>query len=146
MHRTTRTVAVVSLSLALGLMIALTSAGAINLGGVLKGAGVVVLVEKFGDQIDSAINKLTVNKNLASDAATKVVPILSLGSGGYIGAAQVSGPAEDVEKVKAVAQIEGNFSGRKFRLRALVPVGSTDTKNLTRISGVGVSAIIDIKL
>ena len=38
--------------------------------------------------------------------ATKVVPIVSIGNKGYIGAAQVIGDADQVEKVKAVGQLE----------------------------------------
>lgn len=125
----------------------LATALALDLGGILKGAGIVILVDKFSDQLNKFINDITANKGVGVEDRTKVVPILSLGQGGYVGAAQVSGPAHLVDKVKAVAQIEGNFSGKTFRVKALVPVESKDAvKDIKRVSGVGVSAIIDVKL
>ena len=48
---------------------------------------------------------------VGTDYATKVVPIVSVGTGKYIGAVQVIGPSAQVEKVKAVAQLEGEFNG-----------------------------------
>ncbi len=116
-------------------------------GDILKAGGIAFVVDKFGDQINNFINKLTANKNVGTTEATAVVPILSLGSGAHIGAAQVIGAKENVEKCKAVVQIEANtVIGRNLRVRALVPVGSKTTSNIKRIYGVGVSAIIDIKI
>jgi len=117
------------------------------LGDVLKVGGVAFVVDKFGSQINDFVNKLTANKDAGTTEATAVVPILSLGGGGYIGAVQVIGAKENVEKCKAVVQIEGNaIFGRNIRARALVPVGSRTTSNIKRIYGVGVSAIIDIRI
>ncbi len=116
-------------------------------GGALKGTGVVLLLNQFGGQINSFINTVTLNKGVNIKEKTKVVPILSVGQGGYMGAAQISGPAAAVDKVKAVAQIEMNMSGETFRIKALVPVASKDVvKDIKRIGGVGVSAIIDVRL
>jgi hypothetical protein len=42
--------------------------------------------------------------------------------------------------------MEGSFNNDKFRVKALVPVDSTNPTNFTRVQGVGVSAIIDIKI
>jgi hypothetical protein len=131
------------------LLVALTSFAtyALNLGSVIKVGGVAVVVDKFGPQINDFINKLMANKHLEPKDATAVVPILSIGSGGYIGAAQVMGRQENVDKCKAVVQIEGNaMFGGSIRAKALVPVGSKSTKNIQRVEGVGVSAIIDIKI
>ena len=75
------------------------------------------------------------------------MPILSIGGGAYIGAVQVIGAKENVEKCKAVVQIEGNaIFGKNIRVKALVPVGSKTTSNIKRIFGVGVSAMIDIRI
>lgn len=117
------------------------------LGDIVKVGGVGFVVDKFGGQINSFINKLTANKNLSTTEATDVVPIISFGGGGYIGAVQVIGSKDNVEKCKAVVQIEGNaLFGRNIRAKALVPVGSKTTSNIKRIYGVGVSAIIDIRI
>jgi hypothetical protein len=117
------------------------------LGDVVKVGGIGLVVDKFGPQINEFINKLTANKNLGTQEATAVVPIITLGSGGYIGAVQVIGTKENVAKCKAVVQLEGNaVSGSNIRAKALVPVGSKTTSNIKRIYGVGVSAIIDIRI
>jgi len=114
---------------------------------IIKGAGIVLLVDRFGDEVNGFINKLTLNKGVGVEDQTKVVPIISVGQSGYVGAAQISGPALKVEKVKAVAQLEGAFSGKTFRVKALIPVESKNvTQDIKRVSGVGVSAIIDVKL
>jgi len=133
------------------LMVALVSTTintqAIKLGDIIKVGGIAVIVDKFGDQINKFVNTVTANKNLGTDEATAVVPILSLGGGGYIGAVQVIGTKENVEKTKAVVQIGSNATfGRNLRIKALVPVGSRTTSNIKRIYGVGVSAIIDIRI
>ena len=120
-----------------------------QLGSIIKGGAVAVAVDKFGPDINKGINSLMGEHNAGLDQATKVVPILSLGDSGYIGAVQVAGPEAKVQKVRAVAQLEGRFKViGGVRLRALVPIS---TKNpgrggIQRVSGVGVSAIVDIKL
>lgn len=142
----TRTLIAVLIVIALGGAFGVTSASALNLRSIITGGAVVFAVDRFGGQMNRSINTLTMNRNLGPTAATKVVPILSLGSGSYIGAAQVSGPAHSVDQVKAVAQVEGEFARDQFRARALVPVSSRGTTNIQRVSGVGVSAILDLKL
>ncbi len=117
---------------------------AFSLGSVLKVGGVTVLVDKFGDQINSFLNSLLMKNGVGTDYATKVVPVLSIGTGKYIGAVQVVGPTAQVEKVKAVGQLEGSFNNIA-RAKALIPLATTDITNLSRVQGVGVSAIIDLK-
>ena len=148
MRRRLRLLAVMA---TLGLLVGMVGAAAptcgADLGTVLKGAGLVFLVDQFGQQLNDFINKLTFNKGVGIEEMTKVVPIISVGQGGYVGAAQVSGPAAQVEKVKAIAQLEANMSGKTFRIRALVPVESKDVlKEIKRVSGVGVTAIIDVRI
>jgi hypothetical protein len=118
-----------------------------QLGTILKGGGIALAVDHFGPQINDAVNKLMGSKNLGLNQATKVVPILSIGSGSYLGAVQITGATKDVERVKAVAQLEGkvNLIG-EIRLRALIPIATRSTSNLKRVPGVGVSALVDIKL
>jgi hypothetical protein len=111
---------------------------------LLKIFGAGIVVEKFGKQINKAINTLLLNNKAEIKDATKVVPILSIGSGGHIGAAQVSGPEDKVEQVEAVFQIEGKWNA--IRLKALVPSDSKNPLKLNRVEKVGVSAIIDLKL
>ena len=124
----------------------LPAAQAFSLGDVLKVGGIGFIVDKFKGPLNSFINTLTFKHNAGSDYATKVVPILTLGSGGYIGAAQVMGPQDLVDKTEAVIQIEGNFNGSQFRVKALVPIDSKNPVNFTRVNGVGISAIIDVRI
>ena len=117
------------------------------IGDVVKVGGVAFVVDKFGGQINSFVNKLTANKNVGTQQATAVVPIISFGGGGYIGAAQVMGTKANVAKTKAVVQIEGNaIFGKNIRAKALVPVGSKTTSKIKRIYGVGISALIDVRI
>ena len=119
---------------------------AFGLGDILKVGGISVLIDKFSGQLNSFVNTLTFKHGAGSDYATKVVPILSFGNGGYIGAAQVIGSQELVNKTQAVVQIEGDFAGNQFRVKALVPIDSKNPVNFSRVNGVGVSAIIDVRI
>ena len=121
-------------------------ASAISLGDVIKVGGIGILVDRFGPELNKFINGLMGKNNLDPYDATKVVPIISLGDGGYIGAAQVQGPKAAVDKVQAVAQVEANFSGRTFRIKMLVPVDNINPTNISRVKGVGVSAVIDVRI
>lgn len=120
------------------------SVQAFNLGSILKVGGITVLVSRYGEQINSFLNTLLMKNGASTEYATKVVPIISVGTGKYIGAVQVIGPTVQVEKTKAVAQLEGEFN-HIARANALIPIASTDIKNLSRVDGVGVSATIDFK-
>jgi len=122
-----------------------SSAWAIGLGDLIKVGGVAYLVDRYDTDLDKFITKSLDEKGAAAMGATKVVPILSLGGGGYIGAAQVVGTPENVKKVKAVIQVEGNFGS--LRTQVLVPVEvSKATKNPDRAKGVGVSAVIEFAI
>jgi len=117
------------------------------LGQLLKTFGIGFIVSEFAEPIDNFINTLTLNNGVQVETATKVVPIVTVGSGTFAGAVQVSGPAAEIEQVEAVAQLEGDFKDGAFRIRALVPVNTknpVDIKNIERIEGVGVTALIDI--
>ena len=129
----------------LGFGWAATKAYAIDLGDVLKVGGVAFLVTQYDDQIDSFITSALGEREAAARGATKVVPILSLGGGGYIGAAQVVGNPENVARVKAVIQVEGRFGSGRAQL--LVPT-TTDraTGSPDRAKGVGVSAVIEFRI
>jgi len=129
----------------LSLGLAATAAQAIDLGNILKVGGVVWLVNQYDDEIDSFLTKALDERDAAAMGATKVVPILSLGRGGYIGAAQVVGNPENVQRVKAVFQVEGRFGG--VRAQFLLPT-TTDraSGNPDRAKGVGVSAVIEFEI
>ncbi|MDR3564030.1 MAG: hypothetical protein P4N41_24705 [Negativicutes bacterium] len=121
------------------------AAQAISLGDVLKVGGVGILISKFATPLNSFINTLTFKHGAGTDYATKVVPILTIGTGGYIGAAQVIGSQDLVDRTEAVIQIEADFNSQ-FRVKALIPIDSKNPVNFSRVNGVGVSAIIDIRI
>jgi hypothetical protein len=118
---------------------------AIGLGDIAKVVGVGWLVSKYGDQIDRAITGALGEREAAARGATKVVPIISLGRGAHIGAAQVVGNPENVAKVKAVVQVEGKFGN--LGAKVLLPT-TTDSPSGSpeRAKGVGVSAVIEFKI
>lgn len=126
-----------------------TSASAVNLGSILGSAakigGVGWLVSKYGEQINSAINSVMMKEGAGTSYATKVVPIVSIGNNGYIGAAQVIGDADQVEQVEAVGQLEVSWNDKLVRIKGLIPMDSTDPTSFSRVQGVGVSAVIDLK-
>jgi len=114
--------------------------------------GIGVAVKTFAPQINTFINNLLQARDAETKATTKVVPILSISIGigapgrATVGAAQVAGPKSAVEKVQAVAAIDANFSG-VWQIKALIPVDSLEPwKRLRRVVGVGVSAIIDVRI
>lgn len=117
----------------------------IDIGDLLKIGGIALVVDRFGPEIDKAVDDLQ-GFSPQQAAMTKVVPIISAGSGTHVGAAQVMGPASEVQKVRAVAQVEGTIFGGVVRIKALIPVSTTSVSNIRRVDGVGVSAIIDIKI
>lgn len=119
---------------------------AFSLGDILKVGGIAILIDKFAGPLNSFINTLTFKSGGSHEYATKVVPIITIGSGGYVGAAQVMGTEELVDEVKAVIQVEGNFNGSQFRVKALIPIDSKNPTNFSRVQGVGVSAMIDVKI
>lgn len=126
------------------------TAGAIDLGDILKKGALIVgggaVVKAIAGPVDEFINTVTFNKGAKLEGHTKVVPIVSMGDGTHIGAAQVGGNSKAaVEKTQAVAQIEASFKG--IRIKILVPIDSLNPlQQFRRVQGVGVTAIIDVKI
>ncbi len=126
---------------------------ALNLGGALKGAlkifGIAFVVKQFGGQINSFINSVLAQHSAKVAGQTKVVPIVRIGAGGTaVGAAQIMGPAVQVKKVSAVAEVEWK-PGNVLRARGLFPVTNvkiTDPTKIKGVGGVGVSANIKLPL
>jgi hypothetical protein len=56
------------------------------------------------------------------------------------------GPQNLVDRVQAVVQVESSFNGNMFRVKGLIPIDSKVPVNFTRVSGVGVSAMIDVRI
>ena len=117
---------------------------------IFKGGAILLIVDRLGPQIDRFVNNITGNRSNNSQESTRVVPILTVGKGTYAGAVQVTGPTDLVNTVQAVAQAEGKTKiGSEVRARALIPVSTRSVnrlESLSRVKGVGVSALIDVKL
>lgn len=130
--------------------LAVTAIAASQLMEAIKIIGVGAAVKQFGPQINKEFNKLTGHRD-TDRSFTKVVPIITVGlnTRGAIGAAQVMGSRSNVQKVQAVAAPEVDLFGREIKIRALIPVSSTnitDPKKISAVDGVGVSGIVDLKL
>jgi hypothetical protein len=117
-----------------------------KVGEVIKGAGIVLLTDALAGQINDLINTVTLNKGVPEQADTKVVPVISMGSGLRAGAVQVTGPKELVDQVKAVVQIETKLSLKNLDVEIFVPSDSINPLKFNRVEGVGVSAMIDLRL
>ena len=139
-------VVVFAIGLLSGLVFA-PSAGA-QFDKLLKGGAIILAIDKFGGDINNFVDRLVGAP--AQGNETRVVPILSIGKGTYAGAAQITGPKAQVERVRAIAQVEGDARvGLRIRVKGLIPVESREVKNLDslkRVSGVGITGLIDAKL
>ena len=103
------------------------------LGGVVKVGGIGYLVDRYSEQLNSAINSIMMKEGAGTNYATKVVPI-------------VIGDADQVEKVEAVGQLEISWNDKLFRIKGLIPMDSKNPLSFSRVQGVGVSAVIDVRV
>ncbi len=115
-------------------------------GSVLKTGGVAFLVDQFSKPLNAAVNALYGQNGVSTSYATKVVPIISLGNGSYVGAAQVTGPQDKVDKTKAVLQLDKDFDDSRFKIKGLVPINANRITDISRVQGVGVSAEISVRI
>lgn len=121
-------------------------ASAFDLSSLIGVVGGGFLVSAVAEPLNKFINTITFNKGLENQSSTKVVPIVSIGDGTRIGAAQVSGPKGAIDRAKAVAQLETSFQD-KLRVKILVPIDSENPiQQFRRVQGVGVSAVIDLRI
>ena len=125
-------------------------AGAIDLKDILKEGALIIgggaLVKTIAGPLNDFINTVTLNKGAQFQGHTKVVPIVSMGDGTHIGAAQVGGTSKaSVDETQAVAQLETSFQG--VRVKVLIPIDSLNPlQQFRRVQGIGVTAIIDVKI
>jgi len=76
----------------------------------------------------------------------KIVPIVSFGKGKQIGAARVNGPATAVGQTQAVVQIEARML-KWFEVQVYVPISTkVPGKTITRVQGVAVTGLGDLRL
>src|SRR3990172_13337868 len=95
-------VAIVVLLAFCAVALAPAPAHALGLGDVLKIGGIGLAVSMFSKDINKAVNKLLGEREAALMGATKVVPIITVGRGTLVGAAQVVGTPDRVKLVQAV--------------------------------------------
>ena len=113
---------------------------------ILKAAVVGAVVTAVAEPMDDAINRVAGSHSLPADIDTKVVPVLSFGRKGYVGAAQVSGAANLVARASAVLQLETEFDGGRFRIKILSPMDSVNPFDTSRVRGLGITGLADIAL
>ncbi len=141
-----RVLAVIALTLILSLP---PHARAQDITGLIKIFGIGYVVKLYATPLNDFVNRVLANQGVKVLEQTKVVPVLTVGVGqaSYIGAAQVSGTKAALAKVEAVAQLEADFN-TVFRIKALVPINSSNpiADGIHRVPGVGVTAVIDIRI
>ena len=116
------------------------------------------LAERWAENISAALADAgVVSRRPGADAVhedswyeehytDKWVPILSVPDGIRIGAARVNGPVDDVKRTKAVAQIETPWQDT-LEIDIYIPISTSDPgKFLSRVQGVGVTALADFDL
>lgn len=117
-------------------------------GKILKAGAGGYAVNIVAKPLNNFINELLYKNGVPNREASKVVPILSVGDGTYIGAAQVVGSQPNVDATKAVLAVRSHFGGGgSWDVSALIPVNSLNTTGgLHRQYGVGLDAVINAKL
>ena len=114
---------------------------------VLTGAVGIAGVKLIAGPLNSFIDHLLLTNGVANQGKTKVVPILEVGSSTYVGAAQVSGPASDVDQVQAVGSFAFNWNSGVWKGSVLIPIDNLNPlKGYKRVYGVGVDAVINARL
>jgi hypothetical protein len=117
------------------------------LNSVVKGAVGIFAVQAIAGPLDHFINSVMLANNVGNRDKTKVVPIVTVGSATYLGAAQVTGPASAIDQVKAVGEFAAQWNNGVWQVRALVPVDNVDVLHgFKRVYGVGIDAVINAKL
>lgn len=102
------------------------------------------LARSWRDNIAQAVTTQVAGYRAEAErSSSKIVPIVSLGSGIRVGAAQITGPAANVGQASVVGQIETTFQD-VVRIRIFVPLESIT--NIQRVPQVNVSAYGDIRL
>ncbi|MDE2572585.1 MAG: hypothetical protein KGM44_08710 [bacterium] len=114
---------------------------------VLLGAGGVLAVRAIASPLNNFINNLMAANHVANRDHTKVVPIITVGSATYVGAAQVSGPTYNVNRVQAVGSFRGGWNNGVWNVSALIPIDNLNVlKGFHRVYGTGVDAVVNAKL
>ncbi len=111
-----------------------------------KVLGISGLVRAFARPLNRFVNDLLLNKQVENRQSTKVVPIISFGERKAIGAAQVSGSDEALIRVRSVILYEDVYKDKRFRVKALIPGDSSNPTKFSRVYGIGVTAVIDVKI
>lgn len=143
--RVSRTAKIVAPILVIALMAPIATS---QIGQILKVLGMREVVKRFGGEINDALNKM-VKRDPKSALMTKVVPVISGGisSRQAVGMVQVCGPRRQIEKVKAVAQLDQDLFGREVKIRAMIPIDQdTIVKDIKPVDEVGITGIVDLKL
>jgi hypothetical protein len=117
-----------------------------ELSDMLKEKGMTLALDHFSGKINDYVNE-NAPFRIEQGYETKVVPVVTVGSKGYIGAAQICGPKEQLEKCKAALTVEGKLASGTVRVQYLVPIDTlrpASLENVHRVQGVGVSARLDL--
>jgi hypothetical protein len=139
-----RKLALVSVGVALFLAMIAGVAQAKGTAPMLGGADVAAIVSRESAQINEFVNSVAAKNNMPAVAGTRVVPVVTVENEGYLGAAQVAGPADAVGRVDSVFQMEGIYDNGNYRALLLYPNIGLDTRYPSRVPDVGLTALIDV--
>ena len=102
------------------------------------------VVKVAAKPLNSFINTVLMQHGAGITARTKVVPIVKAGTSLEVGMAQVTGATKDVERVRAVYELDTHFGGNhRFTVRIFIPSSHMNPLKFDRVQGVGVSAILE---
>jgi hypothetical protein len=115
---------------------------------LLPAVGGAYAVSAIAKPLNQFIDGALAKNGIGNREATKVVPILSVGDGTYIGAAQVVGSQNAVNSTKAILALRTHFGfAGNWEIEGLVPVNSLSVTNgAQRVYGVGLDAVINLHL
>ena len=145
-RRTLRRGLALTLALAL-VLLPMGSAWALKIGDILKVGGWALFLKNNADDIDKGLNAVVGRQNLKSaNWVTKVVPVVSIGQGGFIGAVQVAGPKDKVAETKAALELNTSLLGDDIKARIFIPINSTKLDKFQRVEGVGTVSLLEMRL
>lgn len=138
------------LAMLLALSLGVGGARVAHAGGTIRDVilvfGIGYAVRVFGDEINDFLNSALAQRGVRWEGRTRVVPMVSIGSGIFVGAAQVAGPPDRVDDVRAVGAGEFRLFDRA-RIQPIFPLNTTNPlRGFRRVPGVGVTAIIDFRV
>lgn len=137
---------VIPVFIAMLAVFASSGARALDMDKNLQSPAIGAAVGESSAQINDFLNTLALNHGMSLTSQTRVVPVINVGSKGYIGAAQIVGLTGDTSRVQSVIQYEDTYGNGKYRVMLMFPSGTLNPYELERAPGVGLSGLVDVSM